>query len=78
MGVGGRPYTNEYFEVMSPSKLPMTPYFCAKGLLTSGGPFYKYGLTLISIWISNHVLGEVCGEITYSFPNFNGATVEFW
>ena len=25
--------------------------------------------------ISNHILGEVWGEITYPFPNFNGVTV---
>ena len=29
-------------------------------------------------WISNHMISKVWGEITYPFPNFNGATVEVW
>ena len=40
------------------------------------GPLHKRGLTLISPWISNHMPSLVGGEITYLFPNFNGATVE--
>ena len=28
--------------------------------------------------ISNHTPIKMCGEITYPFPNFNGATVEVW
>ena len=34
------------------------------------------GLTLILVWISNHMSSEVWDEITYTFPNFNGATIE--
>ena len=41
-------------------------------------PFYSCGLTLIPSWISNHISGKVWDEIIYSFPNFNGATVEVW
>ena len=29
-------------------------------------------------WVSNHMPIGVWGEITYPFPNFIGATVEFW
>ena len=36
------------------------------------------GLTLIPAWISNYIHYKVWGEITYPFPNFNGATVEVW
>ena len=39
-------------------------------------PFYLHGLTLIPEWISNHMPGKVCAEITYPFLNFNGCTVE--
>ena len=38
--------------------------------------FYLHGLTLIPAWISNHIQYKVWDEITYSFLNFNGATVE--
>ena len=40
------------------------------------GPFYKHGLTLIPVWISNYTHYNEWNEITYPFPNFNGATVE--
>ena len=33
-------------------------------------------LTLIPAWISHHMFSKVWDEITYPFPNFNGATVE--
>ena len=45
-------------------------------LLMTSGPFYYHGLTLISAWISNHMPSKVWDEITYSFLNFNGCTVE--
>ena len=41
----------------------------------SWGPFYSHGLTLIPAWISNHNHHNVWYQITYPFPNFNGATV---
>ena len=44
--------------------------------LPPGGPFYWYGLTLIPTWISNYMPRKVCGEITYLFLSFNGATIE--
>ena len=40
------------------------------------GTFYYHGLTLIPAWISNHMSSKVWDEITYSFLNFNGCTVE--
>ena len=42
------------------------------------GPFYWHSLTLIPAWISNHTYHWMWDEITYPFPNFNGATVEVW
>ena len=32
----------------------------------------------IPAWMSSHLPSEVCGEIIYPFPNFNGCTVEIW
>ena len=40
----------------------------------SGGRFTN--ITLIPAWISKYVHYNVWDEITYPFPNFNGATVE--
>ena len=42
------------------------------------GIWSPYDLTLIPTRISNHMPSEVWDEITYPFPNFNGATVEVW
>ena len=42
------------------------------------GPFYQCGLTLIPAWLSNHMPRNVWDEITYQFPNFNGATIDVW
>ena len=49
---------------------------CAPGYNIPRGPFYWHGLTLIPAWISYHMPGKVWDEITYSFLNFNGATVK--
>ena len=38
----------------------------------TGGPIYKHGLNLILARISNLIPGKSRGEITYTFPNFNG------
>ena len=46
--------------------------------ITSRGPFYWHGLTLIPAWISNHMPCKVSDEIICPFPNFNGCTVEVW
>ena len=43
---------------------------------TTSGRLHYFGLTLISAWISNHMLNKVWDEITYPYLNFNGATVE--
>ena len=37
-----------------------------------------WGLTLIPAWISNHMPSKVWDEATYTFPNFNGCTVNVW
>ena len=37
------------------------------------GPFHELGLTLI--WINNNMLSKVRDDITYPFPDFNGARV---
>ena len=42
------------------------------------GPFCYYGLTFIQTWTRNHIPSMVWDEITYSFSNFKGATVEVW
>ena len=41
-------------------------------------PFYQHDLTSITPWISNYIHYKVWDEITYPFPNFNGATIEVW
>ena len=33
-------------------------------------------LTLVSAWISSYIHHKVWDEITYPFPNVNGATVD--
>ena len=35
-------------------------------------------ITLTPAWISNDMPSKVRNEITYSFPNLNGCTVEVW
>ena len=52
------------------------------------GASYIRDLTVITVeaaWsfmihelLFNHTPSKVWGEITYPFPNFNGATVEVW
>ena len=46
--------------------------------LSTRGPFYKHGLTLIPTWINNRIHYEVWDEITHPFPttNFNCTTIE--
>ena len=38
------------------------------------GPIYLHGLTLIPVWISYHMPGNVWDEIIDPLPNFNGVT----
>ena len=42
------------------------------------GPLLLTWLNLIPAWISYHMPRKVWDEITYSFTNFNGCTVEVW
>ena len=42
------------------------------------GPFDRYGLPLIPAGISNYIHYKMWDEITYLFPNFNGAAVGVW
>ena len=42
------------------------------------GPLCWHGLTLIPACINNYMNYKVWDEITYSFPIFNGTTVEAW
>ena len=37
-----------------------------------------YWIILIPACLSNHIPSKMWDEITYPFPNFNGATVEVW
>ena len=39
---------------------------------------YRVCIPLCGAWTSNHIHYKVWGEITYPFPNFNGAAVEVW
>ena len=54
----------------------------AAGYLMQSGsfkdPLNKHGLTLIPAWRSKYIHQKLWDEITYPFPNFNGATVEDW
>ena len=59
------------------------PAMCGDTLLENStdprGPFYQHDFTLISAQMSNHhIQYKVWDEITYLFPNFNGAAVEVW
>ena len=48
--------------------------FCCAFVALYQGPI----LLTIPAWINNNVSNKVWDEITYSFPNFNGCTVEVW
>ena len=43
----------------------------------SVAPFTR-GLTLIPVWISNHMLKNGWNGISYPFPNFSGSAIEVW
>ena len=47
-------------------------------LLLTTDHVYSHGLNLIPTWIDNHMPNKVCDEITNSFQNVNGFTVEVW
>ena len=55
-----------------------SPINIMKDITSTWETFYSHGLTLIPAWKSNHTPSNVWGEISYPFPNFNGATVEVW
>ena len=58
---------------------PSVPQLLMSLMLVSHGDLlYWHGLILIPAWISNHMPCKVWDEITYPFPNFNGAAVEVW
>ena len=42
----------------------------------SWDPFYKHGLTLTTVWITNFIHHNVWDEITFPYPKSNGATIE--
>ena len=42
-----------------------------------GAIFLQPGLTEIPVWISIRMSNKLWNEITYPFPNFNGAAVKF-
>ena len=43
--------------------------------MATRAPFYKHGLTLITVWVSNYTHCKVWDEITYPYLNFNDCTV---
>ena len=51
----------------------MIPIFCMINTV-----YQRARVTLIPEWIRHYIHHEVWDEITYPFPNFNGATVEVW
>ena len=65
------------------SHTPSRPLWChcnngSIRYLAPGGRFYQHVLTLIPARMSYYSHYLVLDEITYPFPNFNGATVEVW
>ena len=58
-------------------KIPYA-YFMGYTLVTSRGPFYLHGLTLIPAWISNCIHDRVWDEIINPSPNFKGTTIQVW
>ena len=41
--------------------------------------FYEHGLTQIQAWVSKHMPGKMCNEITYPFPNSKVLSIfEVW
>ena len=44
----------------------------------SWGPFCSHYLSLIWVWKNSQTPSKVWDEVTYSFQNFNGCTVEVW
>ena len=37
---------------------------------------HLYGITWIPKWINDYIPSKMCDEITYQFPNLNGAAVD--
>ena len=72
-------YTSRYRE---PRGLYRLSYFRFRRLIyaplqfITSSAFYWHGLTLNPAWISNYIHNKVCDLNSYSFLNFNGATVE--
>ena len=48
------------------------------GCTEARDPFYWHVLTLIPTWNSHHIHYEMWDEISFSFTNFNGATIWVW
>ena len=38
----------------------------------------QHGLTLFPAWIGSYIPYNLCDEVIYPFPNFNGVIVEVW
>ena len=57
------------------NKLEFGLYGWSKANVLRKHPFYSYGLSLIPVWVGNYIHSKVWDEITYRFPNFNGAIV---
>ena len=47
-------------------------------LCVTWDPFCCHGLLLIAAWVNDYMLSKVRDELTYPFPNYNGATVKVW
>ena len=63
-----------HYSYYQPAMGPTLALRCLGSLLL----VYWHGLTLIQTWISNYIHYKVWDDIAYTFPNFNGTTVEVW
>ena len=72
--------TNGHYEVKSKYDYSLEQFslvYVIEKQLDNRSLFYWHGLILIPSLISNMPI-KLWDEITYPFPNFNGATVEVW
>ena len=67
----------QYISIWSGISMLINDLVTLRGVFCHQGLLYQHGLTLITAWISIHMSNKVWGEITYSFSNSTGYTVEW-
>ena len=72
--------TNPVLFLLRAKQFPLNFNYIGKIVSAMGTmcPFYYYGLTFTTTWISNYTCYRVWYEITYPFSNINGKTIEVW